>query len=92
MLSIEQFANKMGVRRTTVYEWLKSGHLVSGRHFIRIGSTTRFPWGPELVQKLFEDSLRPEQPEAMSIEEPVIKPLLKVPAVGKHRLQVNLDY
>ncbi|BBA70633.1 helix-turn-helix domain-containing protein [Geobacter sulfurreducens] len=92
MLSIEQFAAKMGVKRTTIYDWLKSGHLRSGRHYIRIGGTVRFPWGVELLQKLFEDSIEPTQPETHKDKEALIKPLPRIVATGKRQLQVNLDY
>lgn len=92
MLSIEQFAERMGVKRTTIYEWFKSGYLRPGRHYLRIGRTVRFPWGPELVQKLYEDSQKPAQPDVPPMKEPMIRPLLKTPATGKRQLQVNLDY
>ncbi|QEM68924.1 helix-turn-helix domain-containing protein [Geobacter sp. FeAm09] len=50
MLSIEQFAARMGVGRTTIYEWIKSGHLLPGRHYIKIGGTARpVPVGAESV-------------------------------------------
>lgn len=92
MLTIEQFAAKMSVSRTTVYEWLKSGYLRAGRHFIRIGGTIRFAWGPELIQRLCEDSAT-EEPTKEAPEAARDKvPLHQAPAARKRETQINMDY
>jgi hypothetical protein len=52
----------MKVSRSTVFEWIKTGQLEAGRHFIRVGRTIRFPWGPELLQALLADSVTTRPP------------------------------
>ncbi|MBJ6799764.1 helix-turn-helix domain-containing protein [Geomonas propionica] len=44
VLTVEQFADKMMVSRTTVFGWLKSGVLKEGVHYIRLGRVLRFCW------------------------------------------------
>ncbi|MBU5639097.1 helix-turn-helix domain-containing protein [Geomonas sp. Red69] len=44
VLTVEQFAEKMMVSRTTVFGWLKSGVLKEGIHYIRLGRILRFCW------------------------------------------------
>lgn len=96
MLSIEQFATKMGVSRTTVYEWFKSGYLKPGRHYIKIGKTTLFAWGAELIQKLHEDSCERISEDVKSQQETELDirgcQIPRVPSTRKKGIQVNLDY
>jgi excisionase family DNA binding protein len=92
MLTIEQFAAKMAVSRTTVYEWLKSGYLRAGRHFIKIGGTVRFAWGPELFQKLFEDSQTEEPKQEVQKDECKEVKFHQPPTSRKAASQINLDY
>jgi hypothetical protein len=56
LIKLEEFAKRINVGRTTVFEWIKQGKLLPGRHFIKLGRVIRFPWGPELLEKLHEDS------------------------------------
>jgi excisionase family DNA binding protein len=93
MLSIEQFAAKMGVGRTTIYDWIKSGHLLPGRHYVKIGGTIRFPWGPELLQRLSEDSRDAEsqQEQQHKADEPIVT-IPRQPATQKRITHINLEY
>ncbi len=44
LLTVEEFAGKMKVSRSTVFGWLKSGLLQEGKHYFRIGRIIRFVW------------------------------------------------
>jgi len=44
ILTVEQFAEKMQVSRTTVFGWLKSGVLQEGVHYFRVGRILRLCW------------------------------------------------
>lgn len=48
LLTVEEFAAKMRVSRTTVFEWLKSGSVVEGKHYFKIGRIIRFVWDATL--------------------------------------------
>jgi excisionase family DNA binding protein len=44
VLTVEQFAERMQVSRTTVFGWIKNGSLREGAHYIRLGRILRFCW------------------------------------------------
>lgn len=44
LLTVEQFAQRLQVSRTTVFGWLKKNDLQEGVHYFRIGRTLRFRW------------------------------------------------
>lgn len=62
MLTVEEFAKRMKVCRTTVFQWIKEGVLVQGEHYIRLGRVIRFPWGPELIQALKKPVVKGKPP------------------------------
>ena len=89
LLSVEGFARRMDISRTTVFEWIKRGQLKPGRHFIKVGRIIRFQWGEELLQKLHDDSVLLNKVEEKPIE---IKPAIKVRNRVKNKPSINLDY
>lgn len=44
LLTVEEFADKLKVSRSTVFGWLKSDQLQEGKHYFRIGKIIRFVW------------------------------------------------
>jgi excisionase family DNA binding protein len=44
LLTVEQFAQRLQVSRTTVFSWLKNGDIREGVHYLRIGRVLRFHW------------------------------------------------
>jgi len=44
LLTVEQFAQRFQVSRTTVFAWLKNGNLQEGIHYVRLGRILRFRW------------------------------------------------
>jgi hypothetical protein len=102
LLTVEQFAERMQVSRTTVFGWLKNGVLQESVHYFRVGRILRICWREGLFlnsqqRPLSEDkgpssSLLPYRSEKDSQrgEAPVNSPLLtsgRGSAPG-----VNLDY
>lgn len=67
LLTVEEFADKLKVSRSTVFGWLKSDKLQEGKHYFRIGRIIRFVWdaglflGSKRQKKATRDfkSLRP---------------------------------
>ena len=55
MVSLAEFARRMGVCPNTVRAWIAAGRLLEGAHFLRAGRLIRFPWGRELVERLMRD-------------------------------------
>lgn len=58
VLTVEEFADRMKISRTTVFDWISKGKLKAGRHYIHIGRVIRFEWGQDLLRRLHEDSLQ----------------------------------
>ena len=56
LLPVEEYAKRFCVSRTTVFEWKKSGILIPGRHYIKIGRTLRFIWCSEAIRELHESN------------------------------------
>ncbi len=52
ILTVEQFAQRLQVSRTTVFGWLKSGVLREGQHYLRLGRVLRFYWPTFALAKL----------------------------------------
>jgi excisionase family DNA binding protein len=48
LLTVEQFAERMQVSRTTVFTWLKNGELQESVHYLRLGRVLRFRWQEDL--------------------------------------------
>jgi hypothetical protein len=54
LLTIEEYAKRFGVCRTTIFEWKKRGKLQAGRHFIKIGRVLRFFWSLDVLKDLHD--------------------------------------
>lgn len=61
LLTVEEFAVKMKVARTTVFNWLKTEKLRQGTHYIKIGRVIRFQW-PEVLKQISEADCTPVKP------------------------------
>ncbi|AJE03658.1 helix-turn-helix transcriptional regulator [Geobacter pickeringii] len=57
LLTIESFAEKLGISRSTAYSWLADGKLVVGRHVVRIGRVVRVVWDDDLLAHLLAISV-----------------------------------
>lgn len=88
IIDLEEFAKRMSVARTTVFEWIKTGKLLPGRHFIRMGRVIRFEWGPDLLKKLYEDSDAPSM-ASHNVKPP---PTRSSRAESKRKAAIDLDY
>ena len=76
ILTVEQFAERMQVSRTTVFNWIKTGSLKEGVHYFRRGRILRLCWHEGLF---FNSQLKANEDEG-----PLSPPL---PAIGKLDLQ-----
>lgn len=89
LLTVEEFAERMKISRTTVFDWIRKGTLKSGRHFLKIGRVIRFEWGPELVQKLHDDSV--EEAGEVKSSPSRCPQTRKTRRSGNRRVAINLD-
>jgi len=54
LLTPEEFADKIKIGRSTLFEWLSKGILQPGVHYWKIGRVVRFVWSDELIQSLLQ--------------------------------------
>lgn len=51
-LTIEQFAERIQISRSTAYNWVAYGRLQAGVHLIRLGNVVRIIWCDQLLKHL----------------------------------------
>jgi len=61
ILTPEEFAERLKIGRSTLFEWLQKGILVPGKHFLKVGRVLRFVWSDDVVITLLELSSQPAQ-------------------------------
>jgi len=92
VLTPEEFAKRLKIGRSSLFEWLRKGVLIPGKHYFRVGRVLRFIWSDELITALLDQSvsisvsdgnLPPEKP-------PVCQP--HVEKKGRSKPQINWDY
>lgn len=54
LLTVQQFAQRLGVSRATVFNWMKRGILVQGLHYFRLDRVVRFPWSESALALLLQ--------------------------------------
>lgn len=62
ILTPEEFAERLKIGRSTLFDWLGKGILVPGKHFMKVGRVLRFVWSDEVVVSLLELSAMAAQP------------------------------
>jgi len=62
ILTPEEFAERLKIGRSTLFDWLGKGILVPGKHFMKVGRVLRFVWSDEVVVSLLELSTMAAQP------------------------------
>jgi excisionase family DNA binding protein len=82
MISVEEYARRMSVSRSTVFDWLAKGYLEEGQVYVRVGKTIRFFWSRESLAALAN---KPTSHGNETIECPDLPK-------GRKGPQVNLDY
>jgi hypothetical protein len=94
ILTLKEFAGRMKLSRTTVFDWMRKGILKAGRHYIKMGRVIRFEWGQDLLNKLHEDSQCLIDPESDCYSPSPIKPVqpLLTQRKSSTRAQIDLGY
>jgi len=54
LLTPEEFAKKLRIGRSTLFEWLRKGILKPGVHYFKQGRIVRFLWTDAVVASLVE--------------------------------------
>ena len=88
IITLEQFADKMQIARTTAFEWKRNGKLLAGRDFVQIGRVIRILWGAELLKRLLESTAETESEKVAERSKPKAK-IVKPP---KQKTAINFAY
>lgn len=52
ILTPEEFAQRIRIGRSTLFEWMRKGVLVAGLHYVKIGRIVRFNWNEDVLSTL----------------------------------------
>lgn len=77
LLTVEEFAQRLRVGRSTVFLWIASKKMIQGIHYFKIAKTVRIPWCMELLASL---SVENEETEPAPVRS------------RKNQRIINLDY
>lgn len=77
LLTVEEFAQRLRVGRSTVFLWIASNKMIPAIHYFKIGKTVRIPWSLELLASLSAQNKETEPAPVRS---------------GKNQRIINLDY
>lgn len=64
ILTAEEFAERMKIGRSTVFDWMKKRVLQAGKHYIKQGRKILFVWSDELIISLLESSAQTDGTKA----------------------------
>jgi hypothetical protein len=85
VITPEEFIQRLGIARSTLYLWKSKGWLIERRHFLKIGKTVLYYWSNELLLDLHDNSNR-----TSSLDKAKIKS--KVSQIKRSKDRVNWDY
>jgi len=54
ILLIDEYADRLKVGRSTIWNWKNDGTLVPGHHYIQKGKVLRFIWARDLILELHD--------------------------------------
>ena len=78
LLTVEEFAQRLRVGRSTVFLWIANKKMIRGTHYFQIGKTLRIPWSMEMLASL----------STLDLTDSETKPARS----GKYQDSINLDY
>lgn len=52
ILTAEEFAQRLKIGRSTLFEWIRNDVLEAGVHYVKVGRILRFNWNGEVFSTL----------------------------------------
>ena len=90
ILMAEEYAKRLNIGRSTLYEWKKNGTLVPGHHYFQSGGVVRYVWSRDLVLDIHVR--KSEGPKGESPQPEDEKPQITLPTPPRQKVGINLDY
>nr|WP_321399410.1 hypothetical protein [uncultured Desulfobacter sp.] len=84
VLLIDEFAKRLKVGRSTIFDWKKKGILKAGQHYIKQGRVLRFFWAKDALLNLCEPSEKSSRHDNKEESNHTPK--------SHRRVGINLDY
>lgn len=74
LLTVEDFAKKMKVAKSTAHDWIACGEFVDGKHYVRIRSVIRILW-PTAIEILYAEAneKRLAKPDAFQLQKSILQ-------------------
>ena len=57
LLLIDEYAERLKVGKSTIYQWKALGILKPGKHFFQVGKTIRYLWSLDHIMELNSEPL-----------------------------------
>ena len=92
ILTAEEFAQRLKIGRSSLFEWMRKGVLIPGKHYFKLDRVLRFVWSETVITDLLQQTdtgsfaggnLPPAKPSDC---QPVGK------KKGRSKPQINWDY
>lgn len=90
LLTPEEFANKLKIGRSTLFEWIGKGILLPGKHYFKVGRVLRFVWSDELIQSLLERTVTIDVDGDKLLS--VSRQINSIKSANKKKPGINLEY
>ena len=87
ILTTVETLTRLKIGRTKLFQLIKRGALIPGRHYFKNGRVLRFVWGPDLIEAINEEPVK--EPE-LTDQQTSNFPTRKI-RTGKNSV-INLDY
>ena len=94
ILLIDEYADRLKVGRSTIWNWKNDGTLVPGHHYFQVGKILRFIWARDLVLDLNQKDAISEGGETIDSSEDQ-KSCLSAKSRSKvqpHKPGINFEY
>ena len=62
-LTPEEFAQRLKIGRSTLFEWIRNGVLIPDKHFVKVGRILRFGWSDDVLFTLGKPKTKAKSPK-----------------------------
>jgi|AMQJ01.1.fsa_nt_gi hypothetical protein len=87
ILLIDEYADRLKVGRSTIWNWKNDGTLIPGHHYLQKGKVLRFIWARDLILELHDDN--GTVPDS---DEQILPEVTPTPKPRSKKVGINLDY
>lgn len=70
ILTTIEFAGRLKIGRSKLFEWMRDGVLVPGKHFVKIDRIVRFYWSDDILFTLEKPKAKTMTPKISNNKQP----------------------